>query len=115
MDDLLIQTVAAPLLDANMHLVRTGRHAFAVDPFPAPELLETLEQNQVTVDFVFLTHEHYDHISGAAWFKARTGCQICCSRLCAENITRPEKNLLKYFDQLVAVLPADKRHLATGP
>jgi glyoxylase-like metal-dependent hydrolase (beta-lactamase superfamily II) len=50
------------------------------------------------VDYLLITHEHYDHISGVNEWKKKTGAPLLCSRVCAENIRNSKKNMSRYFN-----------------
>ena len=52
----------------------------------------------LTVDFLLVTHEHYDHISGVNGFKERYGVSLYANQKCDENMRKPTKNYSKYFE-----------------
>ena len=87
-----IRRYESDLLSSNMYLIVEDKHAIVIDPFrdisPAAGL---------TIDFILLTHEHYDHISGVNLWKEKTSAPVLCSTACAENITNPKKNLASIF------------------
>ena len=82
------------LLCSNMYLIVEDDHAIVIDPF-----VNTTPSNGLTIDYILLTHEHYDHISGVIAWKETTGAQVLCSRACAENIQNPRKNLANHFKE----------------
>jgi hydroxyacylglutathione hydrolase len=53
-----------------------GRCAFAVDPGESSGVLDILEENQLHLAAVLITHHHIDHIGGVDDLKKRTGCQV---------------------------------------
>lgn len=61
-----IETFTAPGFEENTYLVRgEDNAAVVIDPGAAiPELLERIEQEQLTIFAVLLTHAHIDHIEG---------------------------------------------------
>ena len=75
-----------------MYVISEGKHAILIDPF------ECEINNQLCVDMILLTHEHYDHISGVNYWKEKTGANVICHKKCAENISDSRNNLSKYFD-----------------
>ena len=87
-----IRRYESGLLSSNMYVVAEGTHAVVIDPFEDTSLCAGL-----TVDYILLTHEHYDHISGVNAWKEATGAVVFCSRACAENIQNPKKNLARHF------------------
>ncbi len=42
----------------------------------AARILTTVQENGLTVEAVFLTHGHFDHISGAKALHEKTGCKV---------------------------------------
>jgi len=56
-----------------------GRCAFAVDPGESSGVLDVLEEKQLHLAAVLITHHHIDHIGGIDDLKKRTGCQVIAS------------------------------------
>ena len=88
-----IKRTDSGLLHSNMYIVEENDHAFIIDP-----CMDISFAGGHTVDFMILTHEHYDHISGVNAWKQKTSAPLICSRACADNIRNPKKNLSRYFD-----------------
>jgi hydroxyacylglutathione hydrolase len=53
-----------------------GRCAFAVDPGESSGVLGVLEEKQLHLAAILVTHHHIDHIGGIDDLKKRTGCQV---------------------------------------
>ena len=53
-----------------------GRCAFAVDPGQSSGVLDILQEKQLHLAAVLVTHHHIDHIGGIDDLKKRTGCQV---------------------------------------
>ena len=87
-----IKRYVSGLLQSNMYLIREGDRAIVIDPFE-----DTSPADGLQVDYILLTHEHYDHISGVNAWKAATGATVLCSAACGENIQSPRKNLAGLF------------------
>ena len=88
-----IRKVDSGLLHSCMYVVEENGHALIVDP-----CTDTGAAGGLTVDCLLVTHEHYDHISGVNAWKERCGAPLLCSRVCAERIRDPRKNMSRYFD-----------------
>ena len=89
-----------------MYVVSENGHAIVIDP-----CADTTAAEGLTVDYLIVTHEHYDHISGVNAWKERTGAPLLCSRACAGNINNPRKNMSRYFDvfcQMQTWMPAEE-------
>lgn len=94
-----IKRFVSPMLDQNMYAVCEGRRCFVIDPYDGKGSDEFLDG--LTVDFLLVTHEHYDHISGVNAFKAKYGAQLYANRKCDANMRRPTKNYSKYFEAYI--------------
>lgn len=89
-----IRRYESGLLSSNMYVIVEGNHAIVIDPFE-----DASPSRGLTIDYILLTHEHYDHISGVNAWKKMTGAPVLCSRACAENIQNPKKNLTNHFKE----------------
>lgn len=88
-----IKKTDSGLLHSCMYIVEEQGHALVIDPCE-----DTSEAEKLIVDYLLVTHEHYDHISGVNKWKERSGAPLVCSEACAKNIRDPRKNLSRYFD-----------------
>ena len=100
-----IKKVDSGLLHSCMYIIEENGHALVVDPCKKTDAADGL-----TVDYLLITHEHYDHISGVNEWKEAVGAPLLCSEACAENIRNPRKNMSRLFDvfcQLQTWMPTD--------
>jgi len=69
---------------------------------PGSENADTIEKaiNERNVDYIFLTHEHFDHIWCADRIRAKYNAKLCCSIDTAKSITNNKKNLSLFVDQI---------------
>lgn len=81
------------ILSSNMYILTENGHALVIDPAP-----DTSPGEGLAVDFLLITHEHYDHISGVNAWKQKYHVPLLCSEACAERITDPRKNQARHFD-----------------
>ncbi len=95
-----------PAISSNMYVTIAGEEAFVVDPCISEEALGLLRANKVTKATVFLTHEHYDHISGVNWLRENASdVEVICSEECSQRIKNPEKNFAKFWDVMMMDKP----------
>lgn len=73
-----------------MYLIIEGTRAIVIDPYD-----DTSVAAGLTIDYILLTHEHYDHISGVKAWKARTNATVICSKACSTRISNPKGNLAR--------------------
>ena len=64
------------------------------------ELISFLDENELRLIGIILTHEHFDHVWGANVLRGRYNAQIACSKRCLQKISIPQNyfNLLYYND-----------------
>ena len=91
-----LKRFVSPLLDQNMYVVCESGHCIIIDPYDCPESEKLLDGLQP--DFMLVTHEHYDHISGVNAFKSRYEIPLYANSLCNKNMQNPRKNFAKYED-----------------
>ena len=104
-----INRYVSRLMLSNMYVIVEKGHAIIIDPFE-----DITPADNLIVDKILLTHEHYDHISGVNKWKNITGAPVLCSKACASNIKDPRKNMSRYFDTfclLQTLLPAKQTNL----
>lgn len=66
------------LLKSNSFVILENNSAIAIDPY----CMKCLDLENV--EYIFLTHEHYDHISGVNYFKeCFPDVKVVCSKICA--------------------------------
>lgn len=92
-----IETRIFELIDERMYLIRSEDQLLVVDPFEDARLLSEIEGKPVTV---FLTHEHFDHISGVNAMRQVAKICVYASDICARYIENESLNYTKRFPLL---------------
>lgn len=85
------RSIFAPV-KSNMFVLLTGKEAVVFDPNVNEELLELLSKKKIEQVHILLTHEHYDHTSGANWLIEQTGADLYCQSDCAKVIATERGN-----------------------
>lgn len=88
-----IKRYESNLLLSNMYIVIEDGHAIVIDPYE-----DTDPGKGLIVDYILLTHEHYDHISGVKKWKEKNNAKVVCSLSCSKNIVNPRKSFASFFD-----------------
>lgn len=81
-------------IGTNCYLVREAgeRHALLVDPGAEPErVLALLDQHDVELQAILVTHCHYDHVGAVAAVAAETGVEVWMSATEAPVLEQPER------------------------
>ena len=89
-----IRRYESKLLSSNMYLIVENGHSIVIDPYE-----DVSEADGVCVDYILLTHEHFDHISGVNNWRQETKAPVLCSKACAERIKDPKSNMARYFNE----------------
>lgn len=67
----------ATLGDNFTYLYEYEQHkALVVDPSNSSSIFRILEQHDLTLTTVLVTHHHWDHVAGAAELKKKVGCRV---------------------------------------
>lgn len=96
-----IKNYSFPPIDARMYVMIESGRALIIDPCESDEALIWLQKEEVKDVMVFLTHEHYDHISGVNWLREKFDrVTVYASEAAAAALPRPGRNLSAYCDIL---------------
>lgn len=91
-------------IDSNCFVIRKTeiRSCLVIDPGTedCKELICYLEKKKITPEYIFLTHEHFDHIWGVERLRKIYGCKLIASNECSNAIINPKKNLSIFYDQI---------------
>lgn len=91
-------------ISSNMYILISDDEALIIDPCKNMMALQLIKENGVKKVLIFLTHEHYDHISGINWLKENIDCKVFAQKLCANNIKDIKKNLSNHFGVLMQIV-----------
>ena len=90
-----IERYVSDLLKSNMYVISENDRHILVDPYETDQINIT-----GIVDYILLTHEHFDHISGVVYWKEKTNAKVMASVTCAKMCANSTKNLSRYFEAL---------------
>ena len=89
-----IKTLTNYMTDENTYLIHNDSGAVVVDPGnSADEIIKAAEELGVKIEYVFITHCHYDHIEFLEELREKTGAKLVSGDKGAENVTNPNVNL----------------------
>lgn len=85
---------------------KTGK-GFIIDPGSREIdcILELLEEEKLKIDYIILTHSHFDHIAGVGDLIKNIPAKIISSKLCSDKITDPVRNLSFFTDFGIIISP----------
>lgn len=91
------------LMSSNCYLLvdEATMHCICIDPGSEKSLREIdyIEKNELTLDYIILTHEHTDHTWGCNALVEKFGARVVCSEVCKENLANEfQAYFLLYYD-----------------
>lgn len=93
MNKINIRKIVTGPVQTNCYVVTSGNRAIVIDPGSEDENIYESLINK-TLDYVLLTHSHYDHIGGINSILERfPEAELAVHSLEKEHLTSPEKNL----------------------
>ncbi len=91
------------VFDANSYVLTEEREALIFDAVDSDEMMSLLRDRNIETVTVFLTHEHFDHISGLERLRRNFACRVTASAECSERIQSPKTNLSSVGDALISM------------
>ena len=97
-----VERVINQLMTSNCYIVvdEDSRHCFCVDPASekSEREIEYIEQNGLTLDYIFLTHEHTDHTWGVnALVDKYPLAKVICSEQCKEALPNEARTYFQFY------------------
>jgi glyoxylase-like metal-dependent hydrolase (beta-lactamase superfamily II) len=91
-------------IDSNCYLIyeEEDKSCIIIDPGTngSIEIIEFIDSKKLIVDYVILTHEHFDHIWGVNALVEFADPTIIASQYCANMVKDKKKNLSLFYDQV---------------
>ena len=103
---LIIERFINQLMSSNCYIVadEESKHCFCIDPASekSEQEIAYIEQSGLTLDYIFLTHEHTDHTWGVnALVERYPNVKVICSEVCKQNLAKEfQAYFLFYYDNL---------------
>ena len=91
-----ILTYRLGVASTNCHLLydEESKKACLIDPAVySKKIIEEIFTKRLSLEYIILTHGHFDHILGANAFREETGAKIAAHELEAEYLENPDKSL----------------------
>ena len=83
---------------SNCYIIHNGKDAFVCDPsISEKKILAKLEEKELSLKGILLTHGHFDHIWRAQELRDETGVPLYVHELDAEMLTDSSKNAYRTF------------------
>ncbi len=83
---------------SNCYIISDSSHAAIIDPSASVSgILQYLKVNELTLDYIILTHGHFDHMLSLDGIKEATGAEAYIHRDDAEYLLDGKKNAFALF------------------
>ena len=93
-------------LGTNSYVIMSGERAIVIDPADFTQITDALRGKRL--DFIVITHEHFDHVLALNELKSHYGAKVIAQRKASENIANPSKNLSRFSDMIYDVMKIKK-------
>ncbi len=107
----MIFPIISQTFSSNSYLLLSEKAA-VVDPgiYP-PALIEEIEKQKITLDYIILTHCHYDHLASIPQFKKKFPAKILIHQLDASALERGDDKFIhgKVFNSSTVKIKVDTK------
>ena len=98
-----IEGFESKYMQSRSYLVTEGNRGIVIDPAGQDDLMKRVVEQKLVIDYIFLTHEHCDHIVGVNDIRNQSGATVICTKLCGESIADSRSNYSRYFEAFAAL------------
>lgn len=94
-----IKRIVNKPVSSNCFLIIEDNNVIVVDPGTTncEELMQNINSRQLKIEYIILTHEHFDHCAGCNILRALTKAPLLCSTTCSKLIQSSRKNYSEYW------------------
>ena len=96
----MIHCITSTDNDCNCYIISENGRAIIVDPSCAEPVVEYVESMGLEVDYILLTHEHFDHVIGLEVLRKTFAATVVATKTCSDCIQEVRKNLSNVADML---------------
>lgn len=107
----MIHKITIGPLQTNCYIIydENTLQGMIVDPAcEHPKITEYVEQNNIKIEKIYLTHCHFDHISGVNWLKEKYNVPVISFHGEEEGIKNKDINLSEYVTGSAVSVTCDK-------
>ena len=108
MTNMEIIKIKNPMTDENCYLLKNGEFGVLIDPGAKPDDIFK-KISGLKVEYILLTHCHFDHIAGINELKKVFNADVFISAADAEGLNNPNINVSRYLTGNSFSLTADKQ------
>ena len=107
--DVIIKAFGSGPVGSNCYICSYGTKAFVIDPgCDISQIKRYTEQNRLEIEYIFLTHAHYDHVAGLDEVRIENpDAKVYAHPLASEALGDPVSNGSIFFGVSKTFDPAD--------
>lgn len=100
---MIVKTIVDDLNDTNIYIIYDNitKKAIIIDPNNFKSVDEFIGSFGLNINYIILTHEHFDHILGVNELLDKYGCSLVTSEICNIGIMNPKINLSSFSEVLL--------------
>lgn len=99
MNNIEIITCNNNSIGINSYILKCNNHIIVIDPNNYDELISIINENKV--DYILLTHEHFDHIMAVDKLREKYNTKVIAQKFVSENIQSSTKNMSKFSNMIL--------------
>lgn len=91
--------INSPVPSNTYLLSKSTSSCIIIDPGTKDEtdILAYVHEKNLRIDYIILTHEHFDHCWGVNHLIESSGAKVVCTRKCAEVVGKPSNYFNKFY------------------
>jgi hydroxyacylglutathione hydrolase len=106
-------------IDSITYIISNSKNseALAIDPGTEDDkrITDYLKENSLKLNYIFLTHEHFDHILGVNYLRRKfREIKVISSEKTSERLINPKKNLAIFHNQINLIVEKADIHIEEG-
>lgn len=110
----MIIHIPSEKIGCNSYIIEEEKHVIIIDPGQGDKIMDELESRACVPEYVFLTHEHFDHIENLEKIRNKYKIPVVASRLCSERVQKVSTNLSGIADLLTYFKTGEIPEIKTG-
>ena len=96
----MITHITSEKTETNCYFIQNEGNTVIIDPICGDAVIDYISSKALKPDYIFLTHEHFDHIEGLEKVRDYFGIPVVACEICSERVQNVKTNLSNIADIL---------------